>query len=321
MNWIQHNKPLAGILGVMIAGAIGLGIWFYLSYDEYSTVRDQWTAQASNVASLQSSKVYPSAQNVKVMGERIHDYRDKFAALRKVLLAPNLQQPVKPVTETEFQAKVKDRAIAVKKNADRVGMKLPANDFALGFEGYATELPPNAALAAELNVHLDVMEKLITTLIVSGVSSLDSITRTKLNGEKNTGKNDTPAPAPPGKIQPAPLAEPVLDRYTITCVFASDQGPLQNVMNALSNPAEMPHFLAVRLIRVENEKLEGASKDEIKNLIKAAPPAPADVPKKNGEAATATNAPTPLPPDAVAIMGAEELKVYLEIDYVRFRQP
>ena len=31
--------------------------------------------------------------------------------------------------------------------------------------------------------------------------------------------------------------------------------------------------------------------------------------------------PKPLPPDARAIIGSENLKVYLEVDYVRFRQP
>ncbi len=321
MNWIQQNKTLAGILGFMIAGAIGLGVWFYLSYSEYSTAMEERNTLAGNVANLQSAKVFPSLQNVKMVEQRIKDYRDKFSTLRKVLLSPTLQQPIKPMSETEFQAKVKERAIAVKKRADAVGMKLPSSDFALGFEGYSSELPPNAAVAAELNVHLDVIEKLISVLVESGVNSLDSIKRTLLPGEKNSGKVEaSPPPVLPGnKLLADSSADQVLDRYTINCVFSTDQGPLQNVINTLSNPAKMPHFLAVRLIRVENEKPEGSSKEEVRNMIKTAPAPPVDAPKKPGEVASSDGSPAPQPPDAVTIMGGEVLKVYLEIDYIRFR--
>ena len=322
MNWIQQNKSLAGILGFMIVEAIGIGAWFYLSYSNYSAAMEEFSSSSGTVTSLQSAKVFPSDQNVRMVEKLIGDYRDKFTNLRKVLISPTLQQAVKPMTETEFQAKVKERAVAVKKRAEAVSMKLPSSDFALGFEGYASDLPPNAAVAAELNVHLDVMEKLINVFIEKGVSSLDSIKRTTLPGEKGAGKNDQSAPPAPAGIKvPADAsAEQVLDRYTITCVFSCDQDPLRNVMNVLSNPASMPHFLAVRLMRVENEKQEGASKDEVKNLLKAVPPAPLDAPKKPGAVAISSDSPASLPPDAVTIMGGEELKVYMEIDYIRFRE-
>ncbi len=318
MNWIQQNKSLAGIFGVMIAGAIGLGVWLFLAYSDYSSAMEEFTTASGSVTTLQSAKVFPSEKNVKVVEQRISDYRDKFAILRKVLLSPNLQEAIKPMAETEFQAKVKERTVAVKKRADAVGMKLPTNDFALGFEGYSNDLPPNASVAAELNVHLDVMEKLILALAEGGVNSLDSITRTKLAGEKS----GTSSTATSGTTIPAGVStEPVLDRYTIKCVFVCDQIPLQNVMNVLSNPAKMPHFLAVRLMRVENEKIEGTSKEEVKNLVRAVPAPAADPTKNPADAAPSTDSTAPLPPDAVAIMGGEMLKVYLEIDYIRFRQP
>lgn len=322
MNWIQQNKSLAGIFGFMIAGAIGIGAWFYFSYADYSAAMEEFTTSSGNVVSLQKSKVYPNEQNVKMLERLIGDYREKFSNLRKVLLSPTLQQAVKPMSETEFQAKVKERAVAVKKRADAVSMKLPSSDFALGFEGYANEVPLNAAVAAELNVHLDVMEKLINVFIEKGVTSLESIKRTTLPGEKGGGKNDqTPAPLPGGVKVPADAAERVLDRYTVTCVLSCDQEPLRNVMNALSNPATMPHFLAVRLMRVENEKSEGASKEDVKNLLKAIPATTAAVPAVPGGATSPAEAATPMAPDAVTIMGGEELKVYLEIDYIRFREP
>ena len=52
--------------------------------------------------------------------------------------------------------------------------------------------------------------------------------------------------------------------------------------------------------------------------------APAPPPGKSGESgAPASNViapPKPLAPDARAIIGAENLKVYLEVDYIRFRE-
>ena len=108
---------------------------------------------------MENAKIYPSEENVKELDQGIADYRGKFLTLRNVLLDPNLQQPVKPMSETEFQTKLKERSKAVDQKAKESGVGLPKG-FALGFEEYSDKLPLSPESAAELNVQLDVMETL-----------------------------------------------------------------------------------------------------------------------------------------------------------------
>ena len=126
-------------------------------------------------------------------------------------------------------------------------------------------------------------------------------------------------------------AEQVLDRYPIKAVFTCDSVPFQKLMNALSDPSVTPDFLAVRLLRIENTRAEAPTKDEIKAAISTAASQTPDVPKPPEPATTdapktppekRTIAPVvPAKEDATDVLGAESLKVYLEVDYIRFRQP
>ncbi len=331
MNRIQQNKKLATILGVMLVGGLGLGAWLFMAWSDFSNSRTGWDSMSQKTTAMENSKVYPSAANVAAFGQKLSDYQNKFYTLREVLLDPKLQQPVKPLSETEFQAKLKERAKAVDQKAKEAGVILP-KAFALGFEEYSDTLPLSAEAAAELDLHLDVMEKFIMTLIGAKVTSLDVLERSRLVIEKKKG----PATAPPTpaakkkgeKGAPAPVlspSEPVLDRYTIKCTFTTDQGPLQAVMNNLSNPAKTPDFLAVRLLRVENEKTEAPTKDEVRapqqNNTPVEAPAPPRVGDPKAPPSNIIAPPKPLPPDSRAIIGSENLKVYLELDYIRFRQP
>ncbi len=265
MNWIQQNKKLAPIFGVMIAGGLGLAGWLYVSWSGFSSAQDELASMSQKTTAMENSKVYPSADNVASFDQKIAEYRTKFHTLREVLLDPKLQQPVKPLSETEFQAKLKERSKAVDQKAREAGVLLPKS-FALGFEEYSDTLPLSADAAAELSVHLDVMEKFVMTLINARVTSLDDLKRTRLSVEKVKGP--APAPAPASKkgapAAPAAASEQVLDRYTIKATFTTDQGPLQAVMNSLSDPAKTPDFLAVRLMRVENERTEAPTKEEIR---------------------------------------------------------
>jgi hypothetical protein len=336
MNWIKENKTLAAILTVMIAGAVGIGAWLYLSYDAYTTSVANWTDTSTSVTRLKSAKLYPNEQNVEAKEKVVSDYADQVGLLRASLLSPRVQKPVTPTSETEFQAKLKDRASAVRRKAEGAQMLLPA-DFALGFEEYTGSLPRTPEVAAELNVHLDVMESLANVLIDSGVKSLDLLERTKLPTERAA-----PAPVAPPKRAPASrsrnknsktrtiiteaaAAEPVLDRYPIKMMLTLDQGPFQNLMNTLNNPSQMTHFLVTRLLRVENEKQDGPLKSEIRISREGEfsqeglPAAPAPEPSGAAPGSQVIVAPKPAAADSVTIMGEEKLKVYLEVDYIRFR--
>jgi hypothetical protein len=329
MNWIKENKKLAAILGVTLLGALGLGAFLFLSYSAYATKLAELETVSNSVAGLKSQKLFPNSANAAEKEKRVTEYADKVNLLRGALL--DAQQAVQPITETEFQAKLKDRVNAIKKAADSSGILLPA-DFALGFDEYAGTVPRSAEVAAELSLQLDVIEKLVISLIESGIKSLDSLERTKLPNEKAAppppvvpvATKKTPASTkkkPKNFISQAAAAEPVLDRYPIKVMFTTDQAPLQASMNVLSDPARMPHFLVIRQFRLENEKPDGPRKDSIRLEPSPVEDSAAPPPDKKAVDLNAITPPAPAPPDTITIMGEEMLKIYLEVDYVRFRKP
>ena len=335
MNWIKQNKKLAVILGIMAAGTIGLGVWLFMAWSEYGKAREEWEQKSAGVASLQKSKDYPSKENVAAAQAKLDEFRTKFATLRTALLDDKLQRPVKPIKPTEFQERLKTLAKEAKTKADAVLAKDKklAVEFALGFDDYVKDVPQNDEVAAELNVHLDVMKRLSDILLDAGVSSIEVFERTRVAGEKKgqpapAAPVAQPKPAPGKGKGPAPVpvvAEPVLDRFPIKLQFTCDQVPLQKVLNALGDPAQTPDFLAVRLFHVENVRQDAPSMDEVKNAINSAANS-AEAPKptlspndkdKDKKKTIATVAPAK--EDAIDVLGGELLRVAMEVDYIRVR--
>ena len=134
MNWIKQNTKLAAILGVMLVGGLGLGALLYFSWTDFTAQMEQWTELDHRAAGLENSKFTPNEANVAQLAQKLGDFRDKFNTLQKVLLSPNLQQPVKPITETEFQAKLKERTRAMTQKAGK-NTDFP-KDFALSFDEF-----------------------------------------------------------------------------------------------------------------------------------------------------------------------------------------
>lgn len=328
---MKQNKSLAAVFIVMIVGALGLGYLLFDSYSTYASKKGEWDTTQDSLKRVEGAKLYPNEANSKEKEKRVLEYSENVNALRNALLDPGVQQSVKPLTETEFQAKLKDRVNVVKKAADAQGIKPPA-DFALGFAEYTNSLPRSAEVAAELGLHLDVMEKLFSTLVNSGVKSVEVFERSVLPTEKAPPAVEEPEKKPRNNnrsnnrakkpiITEEAAAAPVLDRYTTKVMFTSDQAPLQSVINTLSDPAKMPHFMVVRLLRIENEQQEGPIKSAVEDMVRQISTGMNTSTAAPG-AAIAQNViapPAPLPPDAVTIMGNEMLKVYLEVDYIRFR--
>lgn len=342
MNWIKENKSLAAVFGVMIVGALALGAWVFMSYSTYTGKREEWNQLSGEIKRLEGEKLYPNKENSDEKERLVTEYSDQVDLLRTALLQPKVQREIKPLSETEFQARLKERVNAVR-GAAKDKMTLPA-EFALGFSEYTASLPRSADVAAELGVQLDVIENIINTFIESGVTSLDSFERTQLPSERGETQQAQPANAANNKagnrnagrnnapnnqkklITEEQAAEPVLDRYTMKAFLTTDQAPFQAVINALSDPAKTSDFVVVRLLRIENEQAEGKLKEEVRSATRNLtsenqPGEESETPAPEGAAAGARtiNAPAPLPKDAVPIMGEEKLKVYLEIDYIRFR--
>ncbi len=195
MNWIKQNKKLATILGVMVAGGIGLGTMLFIFPGPiFREQMEKWSSLDRDAAKLENSKFTPNAENVALLAQKLEEYREKFNDAADGSAPPKLQEVVTPITETEFQAKLKERTRAVTQKAGKM-TELP-KDFALSFDEYTGSLPPNPDVAAELNVQLDVTEKLVNTLLEAGVKSIDSLERTRLPTERGGTATAKPATAP-----------------------------------------------------------------------------------------------------------------------------
>ena len=306
MNWIRENKKLAGILSVMGVGVVGLGVWLYLVYSDYSEASEKFTSVRNDVLNIRKGKPSPNAKNVEEKTAKVNEYQEKVENLSKILMGLQQTHPITPISETDFQAKLKQHLAAIRQRATSAQMKIPDN-FALAFDEYTASLPKTAKDAEQLNLHFDVIEKFVSTFIDSGVKEVATLERTKLPfelGSTMAAPVTHPTPQANNRNKPPQAAavvavEPVVERFPIKVVFTCDQSPFQAVLNKLADP-NYPYFMVVRQVRVENTRLDAPLKDELKNRPVAAPGAPIQ--------------------DAVTIMGDEKLQVYLEVDYIRFKE-
>lgn len=349
MDWMRENKTLAGIIGVMVAGGLGLTAWLVMSYMAYSTSVEEYQAVSGNVASIKGAKLFPSAENVEAKEAAVSAYEEAVGRLGTVLLA--LQQPVAPLTDTEFQARLKARIADARQAAAAAKIALP-KEFAFGFDSYTTGLPRSGEAATQLGDYLAAVDAIVKMIIESGAKSIDSLERTELAIEKGAPPPPTPPKEPKkvtkarttkgkGKaaakavVAPKEIAQ-VVERRKLTLTLTADQGPLQVIMNKLASPSQMVHFSVVRQLRVENEKQEGPLRGSLKRLEPKSPTPPtmgegepatpnpnaSKTPEAGAAAAPQVIEPAkPDDPDAQAVFGEELLKVYLEIDLVRFLEP
>jgi hypothetical protein len=345
MDWIRENKTLASIMGVFLALAAALGFLVFNAWSSFGASNDRFIAANNALATMKSAKLYPSPENLEKKKSAVEDYEKKVTTLSKVLLS--LQPAVEPISETDFQAKLKAKIAEVRSISGKP-TKLPGES-SLGFADYTSSLPKSAAIAQELSEYVDAAEAVVRVFIDSGVESVDTFERSLLASEKGEAAAAPSAPVAPSKTGKAGVGGKVpvaakavaemVERRTLTFTLTCDQGPLQKVLNRLASPSEMPYFAAVRLLRVENEKNEGPLRAAVtlelnKSKSAAVDAAAAEVPQEQvvigtdglpvAAAEAAPQAAGPAKPgikDAVGVMGQEKLKVYMEIDLIKFIDP
>lgn len=341
MDWIRENKTLASIMGVFLALALALGFLVFNAWSAFSESNDRFANANNGLAAMKSADLFPSSENLVKKKTAVEDYEKKVTTLSKVLLS--LQPSAEAVTETDFQAKLKAKIAEIRASAGKT-TKLPG-DFALGFADYTSSLPKSAVIAQELSEYLDASEAVTRTMIGAGIESVDTFDRSLLGLEKGEpAQPKAPSGLIPGApkkgvgVKPAAATKEVakmVERRTLTLTMTCDQGPLQKMLNQLASPSEMPYFTAVRLLRVENEKNEGPLRAAVtlelnkakasavdseaaavptEQVVIGADGQPVAAPAQAKEAGPAK----PGIKDAVGVMGQEKLKVYMEIDLIKF---
>ncbi len=341
MDWIKENKTLAAILGVSGIGAMGLAVLLWLSYSSYSEGLEAYDGAVKKLGRIESAPLYPSKENVTAKGELVQAFKGEVEKLQNTLL--NLQPEVKPTSDTEFQAKLKQRMSETRQSAGASGTdagKIPKN-FAFGFDLYTSSLPP-AAAANELNDYFDAVHSIVELALDSGVKKIESLTRSDIDLEKSSAAV-APAPAASdsfmdpkgtkskgkskaGEATAAPVAK-VIERRRVQLNVIGDQPAIQGLLNGLASASKILHFTVVKLLRVENAKLTGPARSAA--LAKqgaagadasVAEPSPGaegtEPPKPAGP--EVIEAPKALPSDAVVVMGDEMLHAHLEIDIIKY---
>lgn len=326
MDWIRENKPLAVILGVIIAVSAALGYLLFDAWGSYTATKENFIAVSAQVNALKGSPLAPTEANLLAKKALVEEFATTVNKLGTTLLI--LQPKVQPIKDIEFQAKLKTKVADVRKAAATFKMALPA-DFAFGFDEYTSSLPKSEAAAAELSGYLDAVDDLVKLFMNSGVEMLDSLERSKLPVETAGAPQPQQRNAQQrGAQAQVATAGGILEKSQISVVLTLDQGALQLLTSRLTNPSEMPHFTSLRLVRIENQAQEGPLRAPAAPPSAAPPPPPPLAPSSTastaGEAADAAPVsedilpPAPAPPDSVPLIGQEKLKVRMEIDLVKF---
>ena len=313
MDWIRENKMLAGILGVIVAGSIGLGYVLFNSWTSYSEKRSAYIDLGDRIAQLEGLPLSPSEANLAAKTKLVGEYAKNVNQLGVALRLLQDKVVPQPTTDTQFQAKLKERVIEIKKMAAALKVQLP-DPFAFGFDPYIGALPPNEA-ATELSGYLESIEAIVKLAMACKVTSIDLLERSQIpeetggSGDQASKSKSKGGNAPKGA---ATQGAAISQKRQISLMMTLDQGPLQLLISKLANPGDMPHFAIVRVLRVENQMVEGP----IKAGVTIPPPPEGGEPPK--EVGTEIRPPAPAPVDSVPVMGQELLKVQMDIDLVKF---
>ena len=317
MDWIRENKPLAAILGVIIAGSLALGYLLFDAWSTYDAAKEGYLGLGGQVAAMEGARLAPTEANLKAKQAQVDEYGRVVTTLGKTLLI--LQPEIKPINDIEFQDKLKAKISEVRKTASQSRMQIPA-DFAFGFDEYTSSLPVSAAAATELSGYLDAMDELTKLFMKCSVKAVDLLERSKLPVETQAAQTPQGA-GNAGRQAQAPAQASIMEKRQVVVVLTLDQGALQLLIGGLATPSEMSFFTNLRLLRIENQRQEGPLHSEVRlpaASLKNSPVANQNETKKEEAATDEIKPPPPAPPDTVAVFGQELLKVRLEIDLVKF---
>jgi hypothetical protein len=316
MSWIQDNKVPAAILGVTGAGVLGLGVMLFNAWSAAAEAQETFDSVNMSLASLNSANIAPTPENLAAKHAMVKEYTESAGKMALVLY--KLQPDPKPMTDTDFQAKVKARTLEIKKLG---AGRLPA-EFNLTFDQYVENLPKASGklsadqVATELSGYLDAVEEVTTMFLKNGVGSIDVIERSELPAEKSDDK----AAAGNGRNQAeAEADQSITERRQLKMVVRLDQGVLQTILSKLASPSEMPYFTVVRLLRIENEVKVGPARVALAPTKdpEVGDDSPSDTPVAT-EAKPAAKGVQPAGRDSYVVLGNEGLRAYLEIDLVKF---
>lgn len=309
------------IVALLLLG--GTGFYAFSSYGKYSESLSSWDAKVGTIESLERRVPYPNEENTEALEAEVKAYEEAVQGLFQSLDA--FQRPLNTtLANTEFQQIVKTRVEQFRNYASEGGLEFdPELDFQLGFNRYASALPP-PDLVPILDYELEAIDHLLRILVDVGADSLTTFERDGISGE--TGVSDS-------------QTEGVVEKYPIRFRFEGSHSAFQKFVNAIANDKEF--FYILRVLKVKNSATEGPIKltadggitdmpryeDPVTNEIASyermvewgydGTDASLAETEKNAESAGFVASKQ----DARVLMGEESLNVFMVVDISRFLDP
>ena len=334
MNWIKENKFLSGFLAVMIVGVAVLGYLLLSAKSRYADVSTQYDEQANDLNRLQSMAPFPAEPNLRVMEEERKKHQEAVVALQTDLSKNTI--PVEPLSEVQFQDRLRDSVARVRTKAAERQTALPEKGFYMGFDLYENE-PPNPTAAPLLGRQLKAIELVVMQLIENRAVSLINLQREPLpeEGGVKPANDDAQRSGKGGREDDT--ADKGVRREPFEVTFMAHQDSFRTILNNIVG--SKTQFYIPRVVRVKNEKEKAPTKAE--TGAGAAPVAavvPTDPATAAGGVATAAaspagagaaapTAPAGAPAAAAStealkyVVGDERLEVTMRLEIVDFGQP
>ena len=267
MNWFKENKFLTGGLVAGGLGAAVLSYFLWAAYDRYTEALGDFQGKSAELARLRALAPFPDRKNLDAMEAQRAEFQESIDKLHSTIHAA--QFPLLPMSEVEFQDRLKASVVRISEAARKAGMALPEK-FYMGFDQYQTE-PPRKEAAPLLGRQLKAIEWVVEQLISQRVKSLDRLERLALPEEegKGTGKgakagDKTEKPQKSDKVEKADAGGKeeggLIRRETIEVYFRSEQPAFREVLNQIACSSKQ--FYVVTQLEVKNEKEKGPPRAE-----------------------------------------------------------
>ena len=143
MNWVRHNRFLAGFLAFVLLGAGGLTFLLVTTLGRYQQIDADYKTQVTELQRLQALEPFPDAASQKKYELVRKEYTAAVTALQKNLADHNPKPANPPPSPIQFQDRLRQVVGDVSTLAQNTGVGLPEG-FYLGFEQYRGS-PPDAA--------------------------------------------------------------------------------------------------------------------------------------------------------------------------------
>lgn len=302
MNWIKQNPFVTGLIGALVVLIGVFGFLLFQKQTAYADVSEKFVSQSKEAARLQGLKPYPDKGNLEKATSEKDAYKGKVEELQKQLVGYNL--PLTPISVVDFVAKLRDYNASVVESAAAKNVKLPAENFYMGFEKYQTA-PPTDKATSRIFQQLEAINTVLKLLIQKSVTEVKTLKRDEIP-EESGGTSESG----------------LVSKTKFLIEFRADHDKVRDVLNNLVK-MDKP-FLVIRNLRLLNDVVDTIPRTPPPGAAGApiAAPDPATPPPTDAAAAAAQDSPTPPMPSTpsaiTTLTGTERITASLEIEVITF---